>query len=178
MRSSSTGTTLIELIAALAVAALLFGLAAPSLTRTIALNHRIAETNRLLGLVQYARREAIHRHADVVICPSADGLVCSEGVDAWQQGILVFEDQPVGPPYALDDPRYRLRAARGSTVMHLEANRPLFVFRPLARRSTNGTWRLCHPHGHTSPRALIVAPNGRPRVSTRLPDGAPIPCPP
>lgn len=172
------GLTLLELLTVIAVAAVLAGFAAPAFTRSVAANQRIAATNALLGLVQYARAEAIQRAREVVLCPSATGERCTPGDDAWAAGYLVFVNDPPGPPYQLTDQRLRLRSDRWPARVHLAANRGEFVFRPLARRSSNGTFRLCHAHPQVVPRAVIVAPTGRPRVSGRLPNGGPIPCPP
>ncbi len=170
----ASGFTLVELLATIAVAAALASLALPAFSRQVALSQRIALTNTLVGQIQMARAEAIKLGREVVMCASDDGQQCR---DDWSAGYLIFMDDPRGPPYQLTDGRFRLRAQRWHAPMHVAVNRDQFVFRPLARRSTNGTFRICHPQGRVPPRAVIVAPTGRPRVSARLPDGREIPCP-
>ncbi|MEO1575882.1 MAG: GspH/FimT family pseudopilin [Pseudomonadota bacterium] len=172
------GFTLVDLLTVIAVATVLAGIAIPAFSRSLAANQRIAATNALLGAVQYARAEAIQRGREVVLCPSLTGERCVPGVTDWVGGYLVFVDDPPGPPYQLTDSRLRLRSHRWPARIQISANREQFVFRPLARRSTNGTFQLCHPHPGVLPRALIVAPTGRPRVSSRLADGGIIACPP
>jgi type IV fimbrial biogenesis protein FimT len=55
-------------------------------------------------------------------------------------------------------------------------NRPLFEFRPLLRRSTNGTVVFCDRRGTPAARAVIVSYTGRPRVDQVDPDGKPLVC--
>jgi len=55
-------------------------------------------------------------------------------------------------------------------------NRPFFEFRPLMRRSTNGTVVFCDRRGTPAARAVIVSYTGRPRVDQVDPDGNPLVC--
>lgn len=69
------GFTLIELIVAIAVAAILLTVAVPSLTNLIRSNRVTGQTNELVAMINFARNEAIRRNDDipVVLTSNADG---------------------------------------------------------------------------------------------------------
>jgi len=85
------GFTLIEFLVALSVLAVLATIAVPSLQNFIRDNRLTAETNNLIGHLQYARSEAIKRRVPVTACASADGIVCAE-TPHWENGWIVFSD--------------------------------------------------------------------------------------
>ena len=90
------GVSLLELLAVIAIVAILMGIGVSSY-RSITLSYRISgEINGLLGDMQYARSEAIKQGQNVVICvapPSATD--CAMGNFNWDQGWIVFAD-PTG----------------------------------------------------------------------------------
>lgn len=72
MKSRSRGFTITELMVALAIAAILLAIGAPSFNE-FRRNNRLAGTaNDFLGAVQTARTEAIKRQLQVSVCPSAN----------------------------------------------------------------------------------------------------------
>ena len=71
-----------------------------------------------------------------------------------------------------DNRHVRLDEISGSIV----GNRPYFDFRPIMRRSTNGTLVFCDERGPAAARAVIVSYTGRPRVDTVAADGARLVC--
>jgi type IV fimbrial biogenesis protein FimT len=171
------GYTLLELMLALAVAAVLLGLAGPGMNGLLAHNHRVAAVNNLVGSLQYARSEAHKLSAEVVLCPSRDQLLCETGDEAWEHGWLVFADYSPSRPRQVDAEDVILLVRRQQARVTVRANRPAFVLRPFYRRSSNGTFRVCPTRAATPPVALIVSYTGRPRLSARLADGRPIDCP-
>ena len=83
------GFTLIELMVALTVAAILTFIAVPSY-QGITNSHRIgAEANDLLGDIEFARSEAIKRGQTVVVCASTNSNTCS-GSSTWNSGWIVL----------------------------------------------------------------------------------------
>ena len=81
------GFSLVELLVALAIAAILLGIAAPSfgsLTRSLS---RSTEYNELAGDLRLARIEAIKRGATVAVCARANATSCGED---WAKGWHVF----------------------------------------------------------------------------------------
>lgn len=96
------GFTLIELMVAIFVLAILLGVAVPSF-RDAALGSRLtAYANDLVASAQIARSEAIKRNATVLMCASEDGEEC--GTDAgWEVGWIVVASR-LEPAVDPDDP--------------------------------------------------------------------------
>jgi type IV fimbrial biogenesis protein FimT len=90
MKSPQHGFTLIELMVALTVAAILVGLAIPSFREFSGNSRTVATTNSLVGALAVARSEALRRSTSVSICPSTDMQTCNGG--DWTQGWIVFTD--------------------------------------------------------------------------------------
>lgn len=84
------GVTLIELMVALAVTAILLTVGIPAFTDFIATNRMSAAVNDVVSSLQLARSEAIKRRALVTVCPSTDGASCTGG--GLEQGWIVFAD--------------------------------------------------------------------------------------
>lgn len=91
---SQRGFTLIELMVALAVMAIVIGMAVPGFQSTINGNRLAGAANELVAGLQTARMEAIRRGARVAACASANanagaGAACAtSGVHGW----IVFVD--------------------------------------------------------------------------------------
>lgn len=83
------GFTLIELMVALAVMAVILTLAVPSFTSMIARNRLAAASNELVAGLQVARTESVRRNARVLLCPSTDDASCNG--DDWSH-VIVFHD--------------------------------------------------------------------------------------
>ncbi|MDH5553272.1 MAG: GspH/FimT family pseudopilin [Nitrosomonas sp.] len=88
---SSRGVTLIELLVAMSVLAILLGIGVPSFSQFSTNNRLSNASNALFSSFSLARSEAIKRSSRVVVCKSADGLVCT-GAGDWSQGWIVFSD--------------------------------------------------------------------------------------
>jgi type IV fimbrial biogenesis protein FimT len=85
------GLTLIELMIAVAVGAILLALAAPSFTQALGKNRLSSAASELTGAVQLARAEAIRNNRRVTLCRSEDGSACSSTNSTWP-GWIVFVD--------------------------------------------------------------------------------------
>lgn len=93
-RPLSTGYTLIELIVATALLALLLQLAVPAFLNLLAAWQRDAATRTLTGHLSLARTEAIRQSQRVVVCNSSDGKACAHSSHKdWKEGWLVFQDR-------------------------------------------------------------------------------------
>jgi type IV fimbrial biogenesis protein FimT len=89
--SKAAGLTLIELLTAMALAAVLTAVAVPSFKYVTTSNRITSEVNALLADTQYARAEAIREGQTVTICSSTDGATCA-GSTTWNLGWIVFSD--------------------------------------------------------------------------------------
>ena len=85
------GFTLVELVVALAVAAVLVGLAVPSFRDLVAAQRRDAALGALAGDLRFARSEAIKRAARVGVCARAEAGATGCGTD-WSRGWTVWID--------------------------------------------------------------------------------------
>lgn len=88
---STKGFTLIELMIAIAIMAVLAAVGVPAF-QTMILNNRIVTTNNaLLGVLQMARSEAVNKRKNIRVCPSTDQLTCTADGN-WHDGIIVLND--------------------------------------------------------------------------------------
>jgi type IV fimbrial biogenesis protein FimT len=170
------GFTLWELLCTLGIAALLLGLGVPSFHWLVLDSRRTADVNAFVLAVQVARTEAAKRGETVVLCPSVDGLRCAGDEQSYGAGWIVFADQDSKRPPQRSDAEPLIYVYRAQLVGSILGNRPYFDFRPMLRRSTNGTLVFCDERGATAARAVIVSYTGRPRVDTVDPDGQPLVC--
>jgi type IV fimbrial biogenesis protein FimT len=87
-----SGYTLVEIIIAMTVAAVILTIGIPSFRFVTNSNRIAAEINGLLGDMQFARSEAIKEGVPVTVCVSTDGASCATNNLNWQSGWIVFSD--------------------------------------------------------------------------------------
>ncbi|TFZ08723.1 GspH/FimT family pseudopilin [Ramlibacter humi] len=166
------GASLLELVATLAVLAVVLGLGVPQMAAWAQSSQLAGFSNTLLFDLYLARSEAIKRNVRVALCTSADGETCS-GLGGWEQGLIVFQDTNQN---AVRDP--------GEPVLHREAalpagwrasgNQPVrryvsFTPMGLTRLESGGfqagTITLCRAsEGPAEARQIVVNNGGRPRT--------------
>ncbi|MEO8464310.1 MAG: GspH/FimT family pseudopilin [Gammaproteobacteria bacterium] len=172
----TTGFTLLELLGTLAVAGILMALAVPSFRSIVLDSRRTADVNAFVLAVQVARSEAAKRSHSVILCKTLDWRRCGGAELRFDAGWMVFAnvDGLLPPERSPEEPLIYAHSPEldGSIV----GNRPFFEFRPLLRRSTNGTVVFCDRRGTPAARAVIVSYTGRPRVDQVDPDGKPLVC--
>lgn len=105
---AQAGFTAIELLASMAVLALVTALAVPSFRDFLQNNRAAEQSNALVGAVALARNEAVTRGSPVSVCASEDGETCS-GDNDWSTGWIVFTDAQA-PTGEVNDPDTVLRA--------------------------------------------------------------------
>lgn len=188
MKNRSQGFTLMELMLVLALAAVIFAIAAPNFNEFRRNSRLTSAANNLLGAIQTARTEAIKRQVSVSICPSdnADddaGATCSaEGVF---RGWIVFVDtnsncdRDAGDTLVRGEPRIDTESA---AVFAVSAG-TCISFAGSGFRQTGGGKAVadrtvfCDSRGNapqagldqSAARGLEVTPTGRARV-TRVVD--------
>ena len=85
------GLTLIELMIAVAIGAILVTLAAPSFQQALGKNRLSSAASELTSAMQLARAEAIRNNRRVTLSRTEDGSACSAGSSTWP-GWIVFVD--------------------------------------------------------------------------------------
>ncbi|MBA0362463.1 prepilin-type N-terminal cleavage/methylation domain-containing protein [Stenotrophomonas maltophilia] len=93
-RLQQCGLSLIELVAVLAALAILCSLALPPLARHLDHWHADMVRMRLVSVFNSARATALTHRRPVTVCPSQDGIECS---DDWVRGWLI-ETEPAAFP--------------------------------------------------------------------------------
>jgi type IV fimbrial biogenesis protein FimT len=90
MRHFTSGFTLIELMIAMAVLALIIAIGVPSFEAQIRNNRSAAQAENLVIALNFARSEAVKRARRVSVCASTNGTSCNAA--DWKDGWIVFLD--------------------------------------------------------------------------------------
>jgi type IV fimbrial biogenesis protein FimT len=90
---SQKAFTLIELLITLSVLGVLLAIALPNLQTFVVNNRLSSNANSFIGLINYARSEAIARNQSVIICPKVDAGITCAGDQQWgKYELQVFVD--------------------------------------------------------------------------------------
>ena len=168
---SIRGFTLLELVVALFLAAVLAAAGVHGLGGWLTEQQLRDRADALLHALQLARSEAIKRGARVDVCPAAGA--CVGGPLPWEEGWAIVTDaaREARPPI--------LRERRAADGITIRGNRPVadyvsYTSHGRARRFDGalqmGTFTVCRPGLRA--RKVVLASSGRARVET-----APETCP-
>lgn len=110
------GFTIIELMVSITVLGVLLGVGVPAFNNLVRNNRLAAQTNALVGALNYARSEAATRSMPVSVCAASDATQtdCSEDAADWGNGWIVFTDR-AGDPGVIDDTDVVLQTGAGLT---------------------------------------------------------------
>lgn len=168
--SQFRGYTLMELVVATALLAILIQLAIPPMSRLLSEWQREHATRAIADHLVLARSEAIRWSQRVVMCSSVDGLRCSPSSNReWKSGWIIFQDidgngqfGPSDKLVAVSQGSHGIRSIRGNALLQR------FVFMPTGMMASGmGTLEIVPTMG-TSQR-ITVNRIGRVRLSTSLP---------
>jgi type IV fimbrial biogenesis protein FimT len=167
MHSFLRGYTLTELLLVSSIAALLLGLAQPSLRSSLQSQDGDALVNDLARSMNVARARAVELGSIVTLCASRDAVSCSGN---WQDGHIVFIDADGDGSLTLADTlvhAVRRGKAPGELVLRSFPKRKYVQFIALgSTRNQNGTFTWCPPSSDASlARQLIFSASGRMRLA-------------
>lgn len=161
----SKGFTLVELMTAVAVMAILSAIAYPSFESTLRSNRMATTSNELIAGLSLARSEAIKNTRGGGICASTDGTDCDGA--AWTDGWMVWGDLNRNGSY--DDGDTILRYTEARPKLQSPDNGSLTIaFDARGRNRANAaediTLRPVECGDQLLQRRLTVSPTGQVRV--------------
>ncbi|MFZ8198155.1 GspH/FimT family pseudopilin [Alteromonas portus] len=86
---SQKGLTLLEMLVAVAVLAIILTTVAPSIQSVLIKNKITADINNLSAVLQRARFTAVDEQASVILCPTTNYTACT---NSWKNAMMVFAD--------------------------------------------------------------------------------------
>lgn len=160
--AKNKGFTLIELMIAVVLLAILLSVGVPSFSTLLQNNRLLSENYALRSLLSVARSEAQTQRTTVTVCRSTNGSACSVG--DWNVGYVAFIDNDLdGNLEAADGDRLLQMQFGGSPGVSLSYSQAsdilLFDSRGNALGS-NGTFTFCDDRGAPEARGIIVSSVG------------------
>lgn len=155
---SVQGFSLIELMTSVSVLSILLVLAAPSFSAKFKQSKIDKSFDALYHLIHLAREEAVNSGMDTLLCPTQDGINCS---NEWGEQYIAMIDSNNNAK--LDEGEQLLHQLyldlpAGELKAHLSANKNRISFKPLGL--TNGVWgRVCfkYSNGQFYKRKLVFS---------------------
>lgn len=156
------GLTLIELAIAMAVVALVLGLAIPPLQELLARQALGVGGMAWRDAHALARSHAIMQRVPTAICPSHDHQTCA-GTRTWQQGWILFEDRDRNRARSPNERLLRVFNTLPNLDMRSTAGRQVLTYHPNGRADgSNLTMAICHARlARIEGRRLIMSNSGR-----------------
>jgi type IV fimbrial biogenesis protein FimT len=172
-RRASAGFTLLELMVAVGIAAIVLAVGVPSFSSSIDNQRMTSATNDLVMTMNLAKSEAIKRVAYVSVCKSSNGATCTAGSD-WNQGWIVFANNGNTNLGSVDAGDEVLRVFEGVSdrvdINAVGGVANFLSFRPSGTVGTNlanitGTLVACDERGADFARGVSIQPSGQWSVS-------------
>lgn len=179
MRKDS-GFTLIELMIAIALVAILLATAVPALDDFTNDARQTGAINDFISAIHISRNTAITTNSRVTMCASASGTNCEFA--AWDSGWIVFGD--LNSNGSLDVGETIVSATAAAEGLNIQSGEfpAALMYRPNGRAMTNaltgnsGEFTVCDFRGTEHAKVILVELSGRPRMSETKANGAPPTC--
>lgn len=190
MKTKAAGFTLIELMFAIAVAAVLLGIGVPNFRDFVRNSRMAASANDIITDFNLARSEAIKRNVPVTLCKSQDGATCDpDDADPFNRWIVFVDDADPAVIDAANDGdgatdagevilRQRILTDDITIITNADARRTTFrpTGFPVAGAAGEVTaFRLCDTRGNvvgaggeSTARAIRITATGRPAVTRSI----------
>jgi type IV fimbrial biogenesis protein FimT len=171
MQKHESAFTLIELLIAIAVAAVVLTLGVPGFSQVIERNQLSTYTNQLVSSLYFARSEAVRRNQDITVCHSINGSSC--GGVGYENGWIIYSDSNGDGDY-LDtgEELMRVNESLPSNYTLRTNNLSTFNYRGNGGAPT-GRIVLCKDNTLSKARAIFISQGGRTRLAPRDANGVP-----
>jgi type IV fimbrial biogenesis protein FimT len=137
------GFTLLELMASIAILAIVVGVAVPSFMTVIENNRSQMAAEAFYSALIAARSEAVKRNQPIVLCKSADELTCINTND-WEQGWIIFADENANNALDVDEPLVQTNGLlRGATLRASFGANDLLTYLPDGTLAAIETFNIC-----------------------------------
>lgn len=157
-----SGFTLIELMVAIAVVAILLAIGLPSFQQSLRSSRVVTSANEVLASLSLARTEAIRGLGRAGVCPSADGTTCAANAD-WSGGWIVWREDRVGGALVKSTVRYV--QAKGKMAISGPADADGISFNTQGRTETGAQQFGLKPDSTDTPvRCVLVSGTGQARI--------------
>lgn len=174
------GFTLIELMIAISLVAILLATAVPALDDFTNDARQTGAINDFISAIHLARNTAITTNSRVTMCASGSGTNCE--VTSWDSGWIVFAD--LNSSGSVDAGETVVSASPGVEGLSIQSGEfpAALMFRPNGRAMTNaltgnsGEFAVCDFRGASHAKVILVELSGRPRMSETKANGAPPTC--
>lgn len=153
--------SLIELIVVISIGLIITTFAAPSFGSLIKRSQVDSKAHTVFDIFQLVRGTAISQGQFITLCPSDNGLQCS---NQWQEGLLAFIDNNHDRSFSKSDTILTFLPSTASATLH--GNQPYFTYTPLGTlKGRMGSLITC-PLGEKESTAirLLVSQMGRVRI--------------
>jgi type IV fimbrial biogenesis protein FimT len=169
LRTATAGFTMIELMVAVALLAILVGIAAPSVRDFMSSAQLTGIANDLYTDLNLARSEAVKRDVQMTVCPSKGGDDCDDG-GAWTDGwVVVVDANGDGKKDSSDSVLKRAYPVTGQATLTLTGGTKA-SFRPTGGAvGVPPVFKLCDPSQTEiarkgNGRTISVSTTGRPSI--------------
>lgn len=171
MHKHESAFTLIELMIAIAVAAVVLTLGVPGFNNVMQRNQLSAHINELVSTLHFARSEAVRRNTSVKVCNSADGETCV--ATGYEEGWIIFIDDNGNDVW--DDPDEELiRVNEGISSNFTMRATTLSSFSYNSKGSASpGRIVLCKDNSTSQARTIFISKTGRTRLAALDANGIP-----
>lgn len=174
--TAQRGFTLIEMMVAVALTALLLSMGVPALQQFTSNARQTSTINDFVSSMHIARSTAVTTNFRTTVCASSNGVSC-EAV-TWDQGWIVFSDRD--SDQTVDNDETIVASSNGADGLEIQSAEfgQFLMYRPNGRVMTasaagnSGQFTVCDNRGSEYAKVLIVDLSGRPRLSRYQADGS------